>query len=69
MRISDLLARADCLLGAYASMPSGTTQRTYGECVKNIIDMINNNGNNGYACGGVTQFINSGADICPVTFP
>jgi hypothetical protein len=67
--ISDLLARADCLLGAYPSMSTATPQRTYGECVKNIIDMINNNGNNGYACGGLTQFINSGANICPVTFP
>jgi hypothetical protein len=68
VRISDLLARADCLLGAYSTMPTATPQRTYGECVKNIIDMINNNGNNGYACGGITQVIHSGSDVCPFTF-
>jgi hypothetical protein len=68
VRISDLLARADCLLGSYGTMGTGTPQRTYGECVKNIIDMINNNGNNGYACGGISQVINSGSGSCPATF-
>jgi len=66
--ISDLLARADCLLGAYPSMNFVSPQRTYGEAVKSIIDMINNNGNNGYPCGGISQVINSGSDSCPATF-
>ncbi len=66
--MSNLLARADCLLGAYPSMTSGTAQRTYAENVKNLIDMLNNNGNNGYACGGVSQVINSGSGSCPATF-
>jgi hypothetical protein len=63
--IDDLQARAVCLLQAYPNTIPASTQRTYQECVKDILDMINNNGNNGYACGGVTQFINSSQTICP----
>jgi hypothetical protein len=63
--IDDLQARAVCLLQAYGNTTPASTQRTYQECVKNILDMINNNGNNGYACGGVTQFINPSQSSCP----
>ena len=63
--IGDLRMRADCLLGAYPSAVMASTQRTYEECVKNLLDMINNNGNNGYACGGLSQYINPGPQSCP----
>ncbi len=68
VRIGNLFSRADCLLSAYPSMPAGTPQRFYGESVKNLLDMINNNGNNGYPCGGISQVINSGDDECEATF-
>jgi hypothetical protein len=66
--IGDLRARAICLLAAYPNTTGAGTQRIYEECVKNILDMINNNGNNGYACGGISQVINSGSNTCPATF-
>jgi hypothetical protein len=60
--IGNLRSRAICLLGAYGNTTSASTQRTYEECVKDILDMINNNGNppgsSAYPCGGITQFIN-----------
>jgi hypothetical protein len=62
-------ARAACLLGAYGSTTPASPQRTYQECVKNILDMINNNGNNGTPCGGVTQFMNSSQSSCPFPSP
>jgi len=66
--VADLRARANCLLAAYPNASSAGTPRTYEECVKDILDMINNNGNNGYSCGGVSQYINSGSSTCPATF-
>jgi hypothetical protein len=66
--VADLRARANCLLAAYPIASSAGTPRTYEECVKDILDMINNNGNNGYSCGGVSQYINSGSSTCPATF-
>jgi hypothetical protein len=67
--IADVQARAACLLGAYGSTTPASPQRTYQECVKNILDMINNNGNNGTPCGGVTQFMNSSQSSCPFPSP
>jgi hypothetical protein len=66
--VADLRTRACCLLQAYGNTTSASTQRTYQECVKNILDMLNNNGNNGYPCGGVSQFINPNNSSCPATF-
>ncbi|MSR63205.1 MAG: HYR domain-containing protein [Planctomycetes bacterium] len=60
--IDDLQNRACCLLAAYGNTTPASTQRTYQECVKDILDMINNNGNptgsSAYPCGGVSQYIN-----------
>jgi hypothetical protein len=67
--LGDVMTRANSLLGAYPNMTLAGTQRTYAECVKAILDMVNNNGNNGYPCGGVSQFINPGSNHCPATFP
>jgi len=71
--INDLQARACCLLAAYGTASAGTTQRTYEECVKDILDMINNNGNptgsSAYPCGPLTQYINPGPSSCPITTP
>ena len=67
--IGDLRARAICLLGAYGTTVSASTQRTYQECVKCLLDMINNNGGAaGYPCGGLSQYLNSTDDSCPATF-
>jgi hypothetical protein len=45
-------------LGAYGNTVSASTARTYEECVKDILDIINNNGNPGgtsaYPCGPTT---------------
>ena len=55
--IGDLITRAVCLLGTYNNTTASSTARTYEECVKDILDMINNNGNpsgaSAYPCGGV----------------
>ena len=71
--IADLRTRACCLLGSYGNTTASGVPRTYQECVKDILDMINNNGNptgsSAYPCGGVSQYINSGPGSCPVTFP
>ena len=67
--IGDLRARAVCLLGAYGTTTAAGLPRTYEEAVKNLLDMINNNGNNGYACGGISQFPSTGDAACGKTFP
>ena len=50
-----------------------STQRSYEEYVKDILDMINNNGNptgsSAYPCGGVSQYINPSSATCPISFP
>jgi hypothetical protein len=69
--IDNLQARACCLLNTYGSTTGASTQRTYEECVKDILDMINNNGNppgsSAYPCGPLTQYINPGPSSCPIT--
>jgi len=71
--IGDLRTRACDLLKAYGNTTAASTQRTYQECVKDILDMINNNGNpsgsSAYPCGPLTQYINAGSSSCPATFP
>ncbi|MBL8860318.1 MAG: hypothetical protein JNL28_17545, partial [Planctomycetes bacterium] len=67
--IGNLRNRAVCLLGTYNVTTSAGTPRTYEECVKNLLDMINNNGNNGSPCGGLTQYVNPSSTNCPITFP
>jgi hypothetical protein len=69
MTVQDVRDKACCLLAAYGNTTAASTQRTYQECVKNILDMMNNNGNNGYACGGLSQYINPNSSSCPATFP
>jgi hypothetical protein len=66
--IGALRARAICLLGTYNLTTSAGTPRTYEECVKDILDSINNNGNNGYACGGIKDYIHPSSSNCPITF-
>ena len=66
--VSDLQARADCLLGAYPVTTAASLERTYETVVKDLLDRLNNNG--GGDCGGVLHFIHDAADgICPHTFP
>jgi len=62
--VNALLAAAQCLLGHYGSTVAAGTERTYEECVKSLLDMINNNGNNGYPCGGITRFVNPDPSQC-----
>ena len=57
--------RAKCLLGTYNLTTSAGVPRTYEEMVKDLLDMINNNGNNGYPCGPLTQYM-SGTICAPV---
>jgi hypothetical protein len=68
--IGALRAKAIALLAVGTVTASGT-QRTYDECVKDILDMINNNGNptggSAYPCGGVSQYINP-PGTCTPTF-
>jgi len=70
--IGDLCTRAKNLLGTYGNTVGASTQRTYEECVKNLLDMINNNGNPGggsaYPCGPLTQYINTSSAACPASF-
>ncbi|HEX6883860.1 MAG TPA: HYR domain-containing protein [Planctomycetota bacterium] len=65
--IGDVRNRAMCLLAAYGNTTAASVQRTYQECVKNLLDLLNNNGSPIYPCGGLT-FINESGDSCPATF-
>ena len=72
--VNNLQARAVCLLEPSAPVHSSVaagTQRTYEECVKDILDMINNNGNpsgaSAYPCGGVKVPVVGGTCPPPVT--
>ncbi len=67
--IGDLRQRADCMLGAFPVLSTAGMPRTYADCVKSILDMINNNGAASYPCGGLTQYANQDANSCPATFP
>jgi len=67
--IYDLMAKAQCLLGAYPLSLPGDPQRDYMEAVKNVLDMIANNGNNGYPCGGLSQYVDLDGGICLFTTP
>jgi hypothetical protein len=48
--IGELRARAKASLATDGKTPAGHAARTYQECLKNLLDMVNNNGNNGYNC-------------------
>jgi hypothetical protein len=61
--IQDVRARAACLLGSYGNTTGASLQRTYQECVKDLLDKMNNNG------GGLTQYINPGPSSCPFHTP
>ena len=67
--IGDLIARADCLLASYGNTTATSTQRNYQDCVKSLLDMVVHNGNNGYSCGGLSQYVNASPSACPPTFP
>lgn len=68
--IGDLRARAVCLLGAYGNTTSSGLPRTYQEAVKDLLDLVNNNGELGAPpCGGLRQYVRPSGDACPRTFP
>lgn len=72
--IGNLRSRACCLLAAYGNTTASSTQRTYQECVKDLLDVSNNNGNpsgsSAYPCGpaaGSLQCVS--ATPCAFTTP
>jgi len=71
--IANLRARACCLLGTYNNTVAANTQRSYEECVKDLLDMINNNGNppppSSYPCGPLLLTISPTPASCPFTYP
>ena len=48
--IETLRAMANASLATNGNTPVGHAARTYQECLKNLLDMVNHNGNNGYNC-------------------
>jgi hypothetical protein len=64
--IGTLRALAKASLATDGNTPAGHAARTHQECLKNLLDMVNNNGNNGYNCS-LTKVIPSAP--CPFTSP
>ena len=68
--IGDLQLKAACLLAAYGTTVAASKQRTYQECVKAILEMIDHNGDaprsNTYPCGGVKVPNSTGTCPSPV---
>lgn len=69
--IGELQLKAACLLAAFPTTVAASKERTYQECVKALLDMIDHNGkvsrSDAYPCGGVHVAVPTGNCPSPVT--